>query len=305
MKATIALLAVLGVAATAGPAEAQLLAAKDGPVTIGHYHLHVTSIDEHKKFWVEALGGKAVKVGPLEAVQFPNVFVFLQQAKLDAARASTVDHIAFQVANLKAVVDAVKAAGFMVTTRADVNRMFTVENDIASLPEERRSVAFVVAPDGAKVELIERRTAQPPSASPPAIAFDHLHFTVPDVTAAKQWYIRTFGASAGSQTFQYKAADLPGLPAALQFSRPDRAAFTLTAGAPAATPGGLGTRNQVVDHIGFEVRDLEAFTQQLEKAGTKLDVSFRKVPAVGLAIAFVTDPWGTYIELTEGLGALR
>jgi hypothetical protein len=25
------------------------------------------------------------------------------------------------------------------------------------------------------------------------------------------------------------------------------------------------------------------------------------VPAVGLALAFVTDPWGTSIELTEGL----
>jgi hypothetical protein len=25
------------------------------------------------------------------------------------------------------------------------------------------------------------------------------------------------------------------------------------------------------------------------------------VPALDIAIAFITDPWGTYIELTEGL----
>jgi len=25
------------------------------------------------------------------------------------------------------------------------------------------------------------------------------------------------------------------------------------------------------------------------------------VPAINTAIAFITDPWGTYIELTEGL----
>jgi hypothetical protein len=42
------------------PASAQLLAAKDGPVVYGHHHLNVTSIDAHKKFWVETLGGKSV-----------------------------------------------------------------------------------------------------------------------------------------------------------------------------------------------------------------------------------------------------
>jgi extradiol dioxygenase family protein len=56
-----------------------------------------------------------------------------------------------------------------------------------------------------------------------------------------------------------------------------------------------------VDHIGFEVKDLEAFTKKLEAAGIKLDIPYRKVPALGIAIAFLTDPFGTYIELTEGL----
>jgi len=34
-----------------------------------------------------------------------------------------------------------------------------------------------------------------------------------------------------------------------------------------------------------------------------LDVPFTRLPN-GLAIAFLTDPWGTYIELTEGLTGL-
>ena len=33
----------------------------------------------------------------------------------------------------------------------------------------------------------------------------------------------------------------------------------------------------------------------------KLDVPVRQVPGANLKVAFVTDPWGTYIELTEGL----
>ncbi len=59
-----------------------------------------------------------------------------------------------------------------------------------------------------------------------------------------------------------------------------------------------------MDHIGFEVRNLEAFSKRLEAAGIRFDVPYRKIPSLGLAVAFFTDPWGTYIELTEGLDRL-
>ncbi len=32
-----------------------------------------------------------------------------------------------------------------------------------------------------------------------------------------------------------------------------------------------------------------------------LDQPYTKVAALNIAIAFISDPWGTYIELTEGL----
>ena len=44
-----------------------------------------------------------------------------------------------------------------------------------------------------------------------------------------------------------------------------------------------------------------SFCKKLEADGIKLAVPYRKVPALGIAIAFITDPWGTYIEMTEGL----
>lgn len=303
----VATLALLGVTPSA---TAQLLTARDGPVVYGHYHLHVTSIDEHKKFWVDTLGGKALKVGPLESIEFPNVFIFLQQTKPDGGKGTTIDHIAFQVANLRAVVDKLKAANYAVTTRADVNRMYSVKDDIATMPDQHMLTAFAVGPDEARVELIEHRNAmQQPVAPAGPIAFDHVHVMAQDFTAMKQWYAKTFGAKIGSQTFLSKGLDLPGLPSALQFSRVEGAAFSLTGSpapysSPAGVPAMIGTKNHVVDHLGFEVKGLEAFCQQLEKSGIKLDMSYRKVPAVGLSIAFVTDPWGTSIELTEGLNAL-
>ena len=47
----------------AAPASAQLVAAKDGPIVYGHHHVNATNVDEHKKFWVDALGGTLVRVG--------------------------------------------------------------------------------------------------------------------------------------------------------------------------------------------------------------------------------------------------
>jgi hypothetical protein len=61
------------------------------------------------------------------------------------------------------------------------------------------------------------------------------------------------------------------------------------------------TRNKgrSLDHIGFEVKDLESFAKTPEANTVKLDTAYRKVPQMGLAVAFLTDPWGTRIELTE------
>ena len=52
-----------------------------------------------------------------------------------------------------------------------------------------------------------------------------------------------------------------------------------------------------------EKQKLEIDCKQLEANGVKLDVPYRKIPKLGIAIAFLTDPMGGYIELTEGLGA--
>ena len=104
----------------------------------------------------------------------------------------------------------------------------------------------------------------------------------------KAWYVKVFGAKPGTRGM-FEAADLPGVN--LSFS-------------PAAAPV-VGTRGRVVDHIGFEVRDLEAFCKKLEGMGIALDRPYTKVPALNIAIAFIQDPWGTYIELTEGLDKVR
>jgi hypothetical protein len=65
-----------------------------------------------------------------------------------------------------------------------------------------------------------------------------------------------------------------------------------------------GSKGRVLDHIGFEVKDLKAFTERLASDGQKLDMPYTDASArIEFKIALITDPNGTYIELTEGLNA--
>jgi len=63
-----------------------------------------------------------------------------------------------------------------------------------------------------------------------------------------------------------------------------------------------GTKGRVLDHIGFEVTDLDATLKRLAADGVTINMPLRDMTRqIGLKIAFITDPWGTYIELTQGL----
>jgi predicted enzyme related to lactoylglutathione lyase len=272
------------VLAPASHASAQLLAAKEGPVVYGHHHVNATNVDEHKKFWAEALGGVMTRIGSnnLEIVKYPNALLFIRgQKPSGGTKGTTLDHIAFSVTNLRQVVDRIKAGGFRMVTASEAPPNIAVKDDIGVVEGGPVSgIAYALGPDDVKVELVEMKGQSSP------IASHHIHFFGPQ-KEMHAWYMRTFGATetASANPAAFISASLPGL--GMNF-------------APAQTPV-VGTQGRALDHIGFEVRGLEAFTKKLESQGIKLAVPYRQVPALGIAIAFLTDPWGTYIELTEGL----
>jgi len=129
-----------------------------------------------------------------------------------------------------------------------------------------------------KVEFV-----QVPAQTVP-ITLHHVHFFLPQNTEMRDWYAKVFGAKP-REGANFPSADLPGV--ALNFTKsPDPV---------------VGTQGRALDHIGFEVKNLEEFTKKLEGMGIKLERPYTKVAALNIAIAFIKDPWGTYIELTEGL----
>jgi catechol 2,3-dioxygenase-like lactoylglutathione lyase family enzyme len=272
---------------TVADVSAQLTAAKDGPIVYGHHHLNTTNLDAQKKFFVDTLGGVAIKVGTnnLEIVKFPNVLIFFRavQAAPGGTRGTVVNHIGFSVPNLRATVDKLKAGGYTMITSTEATPDRPVKDDIAGPPAPGgSSIAFVQAPDDIKVEFVEVPAQTMP------IALHHVHFFNPANTEMQAWYVKTFGATSRLGG-AFPAAILPGV--ALNFS---------SSPAPVA-----GTQGKAVDHIGFEVKNLAEFTKTLEANGVKLTTPYRTVPALGIAIAFFTDPWGTYIELTEGLDKIQ
>jgi catechol 2,3-dioxygenase-like lactoylglutathione lyase family enzyme len=285
MKLALALSVLLVLSAST--AFAQLTAAADGPIVYGHHHLNTTNMAAQKKFFVETLGGKLITIGTnnAEIVEFPNVLIFFRstQAPTGGTRGTTVNHIGFSVPNLRQMVDKVKANGFQMITKTEAAADRVVTDDIAGPPQAGgASIAFAQGPDDLKVEFVEAKQQTIP------IALHHVHFFNPKNLEMQAWYVKTFGATSRTGG-AFPAAILPGV--ALNFS-------------PSADPV-IGTQGRALDHVGFEVKNLEAFCKKLEADGIKLAVPYRQVPALGIAIAFITDPWGTSIEMTEGLDKVR
>lgn len=276
-------LAALVFTGHAAAARAQTLA--EGPIVYGHHHLNVTSVAAHKKFWVDTLGGTVTKFGAnqMEIIKFPNVLIFMREQKpTGGTRGTSVNHIGFSVPNLRPVVDKIKANGYQMITRTEVAPTQEVTDDIAVL-NPNTSIAFALGPDDVKVELVQVKQQTVP------IALHHVHFFSEKNLEMRDWYVKVFGAEARPVTGAFATATLPAVN--LNFT-------------PSPTPV-VGTKGRALDHIGFEIRDLEAFCKKLEGMGIKLDVPYRSVPALGLALAFVTDPWGTSIELNEGLAKVQ
>jgi extradiol dioxygenase family protein len=123
---------------------------------------------------------------------------------------------------------------------------------------------------------------------------NHIHFYPPkaDIPAMQQWYAKVFGGVIGWRDSvarpgnRIETDDLPGVNLSIGGSDTRRA----------------DTKDRSIDHIGFEVKNLDAFAKKLEAQGITLDEKPRASQnSKTLKVAFLTDPWGTRIELNEGL----
>jgi catechol 2,3-dioxygenase-like lactoylglutathione lyase family enzyme len=250
----------------AGTAWAQAFPPNEAGVTMGHWHMNSRDIEANKKIFV-AMGGVAVKNGNFDIVRFPGVIVFLNQGPgtppaTGGSVGTVVNHVGFLVPNVQASMAKWKAAGVPIEPGGN----------------GRMDQAFVTTPDGLRIEILEDKNQTMP------IRHHHIHYYVAEseIPKIQAWYAKNFGAKPGMRGTNV-AADIPG--ANLSFSKTD-------------TPT-VSTKGHVLDHIGFDVKNLEAFVKKLQADGVKVDRPYTKNPQTGAALAFVSDPWGTSIELNE------
>jgi catechol 2,3-dioxygenase-like lactoylglutathione lyase family enzyme len=243
------------------PAAAQLATPGPAGIAMGHVHLIARDLEAQHQFW-SALGGVPKRNGGLDMVQFPGVFIILKQGEPSGGSVgSSVNHIGFNVRNVAEWVTKWQAAGLKME------------------PQRRPNQVYLIGPDDVRVEILE----EPMQAEP--IKMHHVHFAMADPLVAQAWYAKTFGAVPGKRA-QFDAADLPGV--------------NLTFGKDDTTIAKTGGRS--IDHIGFEVTGIDAFVRKLKAMGITLDRAVQKAAANrAISTAFLTDPWGTQIELTENL----
>jgi catechol 2,3-dioxygenase-like lactoylglutathione lyase family enzyme len=106
-----------------------------------------------------------------------------------------------------------------------------------------------------------------------------------DQPALRDWYVKTFGGEVGERNGMPSAV-IPG----------GRVDMIASRGGPAKPSSG-----NAIDHIGFEVTDMKAFATKMEQLGIKFDRAPQRRDELNLTIAFISDPVGTSIEITEGL----
>ncbi|PCJ27096.1 MAG: hypothetical protein COA96_04055 [SAR86 cluster bacterium] len=246
-------------------ASAQLATPNPAGLTYGHVHLNVSDIELHKQIWVDHFNGVVVEKGPLTAIRLPNMLVALTAREPTTGMRSTVlDHFGFKVRNMDAFLDKWRSAGL------EVVRVF--------IGAESQTNAYIMLPDGVYVEMQEDQGLSQ------EIMGYHIHFNLAEYEELLDWYTDIFSLEIKPRGSIKTTTNAPGMNISFGNSTTPR----------------IATRGAALDHIGFEFDDLEAFCKELEAKGIVFDVPFRDIPSIGLKIAFITDPAGTYIELTEG-----
>jgi catechol 2,3-dioxygenase-like lactoylglutathione lyase family enzyme len=247
------------------------MTAVSADLSISHVHLIVPDVDANKKFWV-AIGGAPITLGagtanPIEGVQFGGFRVLLRKGNPSGpASGSTVNHFGFSVPNVGAAMGKWKGAGLKIEAGRNAQQ------------------GYVWTPG----ELVRVEVLGMPGQMVP-IAFHHVHFFlvansaggIPEVQA---WYAKLFGA-------------LPGKRGRFDTMNVHGGELTLTLSDMPIVP----SKGRAVDHYGFWVKDMEAYCKKLEVAGLTLDVPYTERSEYALSLAFLTDPWGTSVELNEEL----
>jgi len=278
---------------------AQLQPANETGVTLGQFHTLVRDVPAAKRFWM-TLGGTPLIIDGTDAIKFPGVFVFLTKGvPTGGSYGSVINHVGFMVPNDEEAIAKWKSEGVTAEYLPS-----------AYVPTAKLDYAYT--PDDLKVRVNRDKSMTTPIGSPLVMIWV-AKSAVPEVS---DWYIKVFGAKPGQPINNgVSVMGIPGLRLSVVSSIEDPISRTppavgLIHGTPPETAFmekllktnlGVPTKGRTLDHIGFEVDNLESFCKKMEAKGIKFEEAYSKTRHKGFASAKFTDPFGVTVELTEGL----
>jgi len=243
---------------------AQLAPPNEMGVSIGHLHVIARDLEAEKKVWV-GLGGTPIKIDGTDVIKFPGIFVFLTRGVPAYSQAPGSGVKRFQV-----------TAGIWGVLPSDANNEGNVINHIgfrlkagSGILEKLEAAGVIVVldapeePDDGVVytsESMRIDTGQDANQKELVVA-EHFHFDMPKYSRpeALNWYVKVFGVKARTGGEGDSASgDIPGLTRGITFG--------LNFGSPNAP---LPSKGHTLDHIGFEVVNLEAFCKKLQGMGIR------------------------------------
>jgi catechol 2,3-dioxygenase-like lactoylglutathione lyase family enzyme len=210
-----------------------------------------------------ALGGTEVQLGQLKMIKIPGVYIMARQGEPKGGSEGST----------------VEYIGIKVKNMKESLAKWEAAG-IKPQPGGSAKQVFLMAPGDVKFKITEDKSLATPMAS------DTLKMNVPNVKEAEAWYAKYFGAKLvkhGKET----VGDIPG----------SNILFT------EVKEPVVGTQGRSLDHIGLEVKNLEALCKRMEADGIKFSRPYSKPANIPLGVAIFTDPWGTYVELNEGFAS--
>jgi catechol 2,3-dioxygenase-like lactoylglutathione lyase family enzyme len=257
----------------------------------------VSDIDATKRFWT-VLGGKSLQIDGTAVIKVPGVYIFLKKGNpTGGSFGSAVNHVGFLVPDDKAAVEKWSSQG---ATAEYAHSVFVPA-----------SLGWAYTPDNLKVEINADKNIAVPITSP------HVHIWVPNSARPEvsKWYAEMFGGKlVPGNEGNFRLDGVPGVRLYTANAEDPRAFSPRSVGLingalpsldspifKGLTKLPVPTKGRTLDHIGFEVKNLESFCKRLEAKGVKFDQPYSKKRHKSFASAEFTDPWGVSIELTEGL----
>ena len=242
--------------------------------TTNHITIALSNISEAVGWYEEHLDCVLID-GRNDAVNCGNTEIeFFLGRTVGGSQGTGVDHIGFSIPDLDAKMAEFESVG----VRGSGVRLVRFEDGslVRDIPGLFK-IAFITDPWGTKIELVQDEDL---------LGFHHIHLNSVDPVAALDWYNQVFGG---------ERASLKGMLDGVVFDGIWLLASEYVDGRPGITQG------RTIDHIGFEVANLDEAAQQM----SRLAVEFRQEPMVpdnarsNAKQAFVLGPDGVMIAIVE------